>query len=110
MDIPSIRGLKLGLEVLRQLDLMPPSNTVILNFANKHSGLSVKDVEDTVGLPVDIVLPHSRTLPFSTNAGVPLLQDNRKDPATKGLKKLVHRLTGTSKDAGNNVHRRAEVL
>ena len=28
MDIPSIRGLRHGLEVLRQLDLMPPQNVV----------------------------------------------------------------------------------
>ncbi len=109
MDIPSIRGLNIGLDVLRQLDLMPPSNTIVLNFANKHSGLSVKDVEDTVGLPVDIVLPHSRTLPFSTNAGVPLLQDDRKDPAAKGLKKLVHRLRGSTQDDRKKIHRRAEI-
>lgn len=110
MDIPSIRGLKLGLDVLRQLDLMPPANTIVLNFANKRSGLSVRDVEETVGLPVDIVLPHSKTLPFSTNTGVPLLQENRKDPATRGLKKLVERLNGTLTNDTKKNHRRAEVL
>ena len=40
MDIPSIRGLNHGLEVLRHLDLMPPSNTIVLNFANRHTGLT----------------------------------------------------------------------
>ena len=92
MDIPSIRGLNHGLEVLSQLDLMPPSNTIVLNFADRRSGLSVQDVEATVGLPVDILLPRSRTLPFSTNSGIPLLQDNRRDPAIKGLRSLVDRL------------------
>ncbi|SEE65617.1 pilus assembly protein CpaE [Arthrobacter alpinus] len=109
MDIPSIRGLSHGLEVLRQLDLMPPQNIIVLNFANKHNGLSIKDVEATVGLPVDIVLPQSRTLPFSTNAGVPLLQDNRKDPTTKGLNNLVAKLTSGSATARKNNHRRAEI-
>jgi pilus assembly protein CpaE len=92
MDIPSIRGLNHSLDVLRQLDLMPPENTIVLNFADKHSGLTVGDVEATVGLPVDILLPRSRTLPFSTNSGVPLLHDTRRDPAIKGLRKLVERL------------------
>ncbi|MEO6529862.1 MAG: AAA family ATPase [Specibacter sp.] len=109
MDIPSIRGLNHGLEVLRHLDLMPPSNTIVLNFANRHAGLSVKDIEATVGLPVDIVLPISRTLQFSTNAGVPLLQNNRRDPATKGLRNLVNRLSADSDSARKNIHRRAEI-
>ena len=110
MDIPSIRGLNHGLEVLRQLDLMPPSNTIVLNFADKRSGLTVQDVEATVGLPVDILLPRSKTLPFSTNAGIPLLQDNRRDPALKGLRNLVDRLqAGASSLSGKNVHRRADI-
>lgn len=107
MDIPSIRGLNHGLEVLRQLDLMPPSNMIVLNFASRNNGLSIKDVEATIGLPVDIVLPQSRTLPFSTNAGVPLLQNNRKDPVTKGLKNMVRQLTAES--SPKNIHRRAEI-
>ncbi|MDN4642702.1 AAA family ATPase [Arthrobacter sp. PsM3] len=109
MDIPSIRGLNHGLEVLRQLDLMPPSNTIVLNFADKRSGLTVQDVEATVGLPVDIILPWSRTLPFSTNAGVPLLQDSRRDPALKGLRNLIALLgPNSSTPASKNAHRRDE--
>ncbi|BCW11576.1 hypothetical protein NtRootA4_26390 [Arthrobacter sp. NtRootA4] len=96
MDIPSIRGLNHGLEVLRQLDLLPPSNTLVLNFADKRSGLTVKDVEATVGLSVGVVLPQSRAVPFSTNAGVPMLQSGRRDPVGKGLKALVEKLATSS--------------
>ncbi|MHA7222052.1 AAA family ATPase [Arthrobacter sp. RHLT1-20] len=110
MDIPSIRGLNHGLEVLRQLDLMPPTNTIVLNFADRRSGLSVQDVEATVGLPVDILLPRSRALPYSTNIGVPLLQDNRRDPAVKGLRTLVDRFSaGASPSASKHVHGRATI-
>ncbi len=110
MDIPSIRGLNHGLEVLRQLDLMPPSNTVVLNFADKRSGLTVKDVEATVGLPVGMVLPQSRSVPFSTNAGVPLLQSGRRDPVAKGLKALVDKLIASSVPvAAKNSRRRVAV-
>ncbi|MFI2565933.1 CpaE family protein [Paenarthrobacter sp. NPDC018779] len=107
MDIPSIRGLNHGLEVLRQLDLMPPSSTVVLNFADKRSGLTVKDVEATVGLPVEVVLPHSRAVPFSTNAGVPMLQSGRRDPVAKGLGALVAKIAagGTVVGARNSRRR-----
>ena len=110
MDLPSVRGLNHALEVLRQLDLVPPSNTVVLNFADRHSGLTVKDVEATIGLPVDILLPRSRTVPFSTNSGIPMLQNNRKDPAAKGLTSLVERINpASSPDSRKNQHRRAEL-
>lgn len=110
MDIPSIRGLNHGLEVLRQLDLMPPSNTLVLNFSDKRSGLTVKDVEATVGMPVNVVLPLSKAVPFSTNAGIPLLQAGRRDPVGKGLRTLVERLaTGSAHVGARNSRRRVAV-
>ncbi len=109
MDIPSIRGLNHGLEVLRHLDLMPASNNIVLNFADKRSGLTVQDVEATIGMPVDVLLPRSKSLPFSTNSGVPLLQDNRRDPAAKGLKSLVERINPGAASAAKNLHRRDRV-
>ncbi|MCF3137755.1 AAA family ATPase [Paenarthrobacter sp. AR 02] len=110
MDIPSIRGLNHGLDVLRQLDLLPPSNTLVLNFADKRSGLTVKDVEATVGLPVGVVLPQSRAVPFSTNAGIPMLQSGRRDPVGKGLKALVEKMAaGSMQVESKNSRRRVAV-
>ncbi|MEO8284408.1 MAG: AAA family ATPase [Pseudarthrobacter sp.] len=110
MDIPSIRGLNHGLDALRQLDLMPQSHTILLNFADRRSGLTVKDVEATVGLPVDILLPRSRSLPFSTNIGVPLLQDNRRDPAARGLRNLVDLfIPDSASKVHKNPHRRVDI-
>src|SRR3712207_7123811 len=38
-----------GLEVLRQLDIMPESRHVVLNMADSKTGLNVQDVESTIG-------------------------------------------------------------
>lgn len=110
MDIPSIRGLRTGLRILKELDLLPQHRHVVLNFADRRSGLSLQDVEATIGCPVDVVLPRSRTVPFSTNKGVPLLQDGSKDQAAKGLYHLVDRL-GPNWEARphKKLHRRAVV-
>ncbi len=91
MDIPSIRGLRTGFQILSELDLLPDNRHVVLNMADRKTGLTVQDVEATIGAPVDVVLPRSRTVPFSTNKGVPLLQDGSRDPAAKGLRQLVER-------------------
>lgn len=91
MDVPSIRGLHKCFDVLRELQLLPQGRHTVLNFADRRSGISVQDVEATIGVPIDTVIPRSRTLPFSTNRGVPILQSSVRDAASKGLKKLVDR-------------------
>jgi pilus assembly protein CpaE len=40
---------------------------------------------------VDVVLPRSRAVPFSTNKGIPLLQEGSRDSAARGLGQLVDR-------------------
>ncbi|MEV7472387.1 AAA family ATPase [Pseudarthrobacter oxydans] len=91
MDIPSLRGLRSGLEVLRQLEIMPESRHVVLNMADAKAGLNVRDVESTIGAPVDVSVPRSRAVALSTNRGIPVLQESKKDPAVKSLRQLVER-------------------
>lgn len=91
MDVPSIRGLRKSFSVLKELQLLPQGRHTVLNFADRKSGISVQDVESTIGVPIDTVIPRSRNLPFSTNRGIPVLQGTTRDSATKGLKKLVER-------------------
>lgn len=110
MDIPSIRGLRTGLEILEEIGLVPQHRHVVLNFADKRSGLSLGDVEATIACPVDVVLPRSSALPYSTNKGVPLLQDGTKDSAVKGLRQLVDRFKpGWEARPHKQLHRRAVV-
>lgn len=91
MDVPSIRGMRTGFQILEELALVPERRHIVLNMADRRAGLSLKDVEATVGAPVDVVLPRSKSLPFSTNKGVPVLQDGTRDSAGKGLRQLVER-------------------
>ncbi|HEX9228761.1 MAG TPA: AAA family ATPase [Arthrobacter sp.] len=91
MDVPSIRGIRTGFQILEELALIPERRHIVLNMADRRAGLSLKDVEATIGAPVDVVLPRSKSLPFSTNKGVPVLQEGNRDPAAKGLRQLVDR-------------------
>ncbi|GAP60559.1 septum site-determining protein MinD [Arthrobacter sp. Hiyo1] len=110
MDVPSVRGLRSGLDILRRLNLLPETRHVVLNMADSKSGLSVQDVESTVGAPVDVSIPRSKAVAFSTNRGIPVLQDSVKDPAVKGLKQLVERFNPTWRaKAQRKLHRRVVV-
>ncbi|MBP2264982.1 pilus assembly protein CpaE [Pseudarthrobacter sp. PvP004] len=110
MDIPSIRGLRNGLEILDEIGLVPEQRHVVLNFADKRSGLTLIDVEATIGCPVDVTLPRSRSLPYSTNRGIPVLQDGTKDVTLRGLRQLVDRFKpGWEERPHKQLHRRAVV-
>jgi pilus assembly protein CpaE len=95
MDVPGVRGLRKELDVLRELCMIPAGRHVVMNFADPKGGLSVRDVETTIGTGVDVVLPRSKAVPASTNQGVPLLQSGRRDPMAKELQRLVSRFAAT---------------
>ncbi|TKV29507.1 MinD/ParA family protein [Arthrobacter sp. NamB2] len=110
MDVPSVRGLRTGLDVLHQLNLLPETRHVVLNFADTRTGLSVQDIEATLGAPVNVSIPRSRALTLATNRGVPLLQDKVRDPATKSLTELVQRFDHAWRAASQRkLHRRVVV-
>jgi pilus assembly protein CpaE len=110
MDIPSLRGRRSGLEVLRQLEITPESRHVVLNMADSRAGLTVQDVESTIGAPVDVSIPRSRAVALSTNRGIPVLQESKKDPAVKSLKQLVERFNPVWRtQAQRKLHRRVVI-
>lgn len=110
MDIPSVRGLRSGMDILRQLEILPEGRHVVLNMADSKCGLTVQDIESTIGAPVDVSVPRSRAVALSTNRGMPVLLDARKDPAAKGLGQLVDRLApATGAKEQRSSHRRVVV-
>ena len=108
MDVPGVRGLRKELDVLRELCMIPAGRHVVMNLADPRGGLSVRDVETTIGTGVDVVLPRSSAVPASTNQGVPLLQSGRRrDPMVKELRRLVSRFAATPLKTGRGAKHRA---
>jgi pilus assembly protein CpaE len=110
MDVPGVRGLRKELDVLRELCMIPAGRHVVMNFADPKGGLSVRDVELAIGTGVDVVLPRGRTVPSSTNQGVPIIQSGRRrDPVVKELRRLISRFAATPLKAprGRARHRAA---
>lgn len=91
MDVPSVRGLRKELDVLRELGMKPLDRLVILNTADPKDGLTKRDVEATLGTKVDVVIPDTRAVRISTNQGVPVLESAPRDAAAKALRRIVER-------------------
>lgn len=96
MDVPGVRGLRKEVDILGELKMIPDRHQVVLNFADRHSGLSTDDVEATIRTGVDLVLPRSKAVPISVNQGIPLLQSGVRDPMTKQLRRLVEQVAAAA--------------
>jgi MinD-like ATPase involved in chromosome partitioning or flagellar assembly len=94
LGVPNLRALRKELTVLNGLGLLPQSSHIVLNLADKTSGLNRRDAEATIGRPVDIEIPRSSAVPLSTNRGVPVIEDSPRDAASRSLMKLVSRISG----------------
>lgn len=108
MDVPGVRGLRKEIDVLTELQMLPGSRHIVVNMADRASGLSVQDIEATVRTPVDVVVPRSKAVTYSTNKGEPILQEASRDKAAKALNQLVARFDPAHSTAPRKaVHRRA---
>lgn len=109
MSVPSIRGLRKELAVLASIGIMPASRHVVLNFGDRSSGMSVRDVELTIGVPVDVAIRRTSLIALSTNRGIPLLAEGTRNPANKALAGLVRRFHPTTSLKLGRRHRRVVV-
>jgi pilus assembly protein CpaE len=93
MDVPSVRSLRKEVDALEQLGMTEQRRHFVINRADSKVGLDIKDVEATVGLPVDVALPSSRMVPLSMNQGSPLMESQPRSPITRQITALVDRFT-----------------
>ena len=71
MDVPSIKNMKIGLQTLKLLGTPSSKLRLVLNRANAKVGLDVGEVERTLHLKAEALLPSDILVPQSVNKGVP---------------------------------------
>jgi pilus assembly protein CpaE len=98
-DVPSVRGARKLLDMTAPLGLDPARVHPVVNRSTARNGLSVADVEATLGLTAEVLVPEDRALAAGMNAGVPLVESHPRAPASVAISRLAHRLlTGDSND------------
>jgi len=109
MSVTSMRGLRSNLQVLADIRMTPTRRHVVLNFADRTSGLTVRDVEATIGVPVDIAIPRSKLVVVSTNRGIPILEAGGRNPVASALSGLVARFDSSAAPQRRRLHKRVVV-
>ncbi|WP_309050774.1 AAA family ATPase [Streptomyces sp.] len=109
MDVPGVRGLRKEMDLLGEMALVPENVSVLVNAADRNTGLSVRDIEATIRTTVDHMVPRSRMAAYATNRGVPLILHAPRDKAARQLKSLVDTFSPNHPTAKRGMHRKAMV-
>jgi pilus assembly protein CpaE len=89
MDIPNIKNVKIGLQTLRLLSVPMSKLHLILNRANSKVKLDVGEVERTLQVKAEALIPSDVVVPQSVNKGTPVVLDSPKSGVAKSIEGLV---------------------
>jgi pilus assembly protein CpaE len=92
-DVPSVRNTRKELETLDQLGHVTQRRHFVVNRADAKVGLSLDDIEATIGLGIDVTVPSSRAVPLAVNQGQPVISGDPRNPAAQSLALLVDRFS-----------------
>jgi len=89
LDAFSLKDTKLGLETLDLMGYDPAAIRVVLNRADSHVGIGLKDVQSILGRAPDILVPSDRDIPRSVTEGVPIITSSPRSDAAKAYLQLA---------------------
>jgi pilus assembly protein CpaE len=89
MDIPNIKNVKIGLQTLRLLNTPMSKLRLILNRANSKVKLDVGEVERTLQVKADSLIPSDVVVPQSVNKGAPVVLDAPKSGVARAIEQLA---------------------
>jgi pilus assembly protein CpaE len=89
LDAPSLKNTKIALETLQLMGVTTPIR-VVLNRSDSNVGITHTDVVRILGRAPDILIPSSRDVVRSVNAGEPIVLDmSRRNEPGKALRALA---------------------
>jgi len=89
MDIPNIKNVKIGLQTLRLLNTPMEKLRLVLNRANSKVKLDVGEVERTLGIQAEALIPSDIVVPQAVNKGEPVVLSAPKSGVTQSMNQLA---------------------
>lgn len=90
MDIPNIKNVKIGLQTLSLLNTPMDKIRLVLNRANSKVKLDVSEVERTLQVTADSLLPSDVVVPQSINKGIPVVHASPRSGVARALEELAN--------------------
>jgi pilus assembly protein CpaE len=89
LDAPSLKNAKLGAETLELMGYPMDRVRVVLNRADSNVGVSHADVVTILGRAPDVLVPSTRDIVRSVNAGEPVVMAHPRSEAAKAFQALA---------------------
>jgi pilus assembly protein CpaE len=89
LDVPNIKNVKIGLQTLRLLNTPKEKLRLVLNRANSKAKLDVGEVERTLQITADSLIPSDVVVPQSVNKGIPVVLSAPKSAVARSLVELA---------------------
>ena len=97
MDLPTVKNVKLCLEIMDSLHYSQDKVKVILNRADSDGGMEAKEIEETLRCRFAALLPSDgKTVMKAVNKGVPFVIGSPQAQVSKEIFQLAHLLTGSA--------------
>lgn len=89
MDIPNIKNVKIGLQTLRLLNTPMEKLHLVLNRSNSKVKLEIGEVEKTLQIKAESLVPSDIVVPQAVNKGAPVVLTSPKSGVTKAIEELA---------------------
>lgn len=89
MDIPNIKNVKIGLQTLRLLNTPMEKLLLVLNRANSKVKLDIGEVERTLQVKADVLIPSDIVVPQAVNKGEPVVTHSPKSGVSRAIQQLA---------------------
>jgi len=95
LDLPTIKNVRLCLEVMENLNYPEEKIKLVLNRSSNDVGIKVSDLEDNLNYSVDIHIPsEGKVTVDAINQGVPFVISRPQADISKQINELVKLVTG----------------
>ena len=90
MDVPSVKNLKITLQLLDQLKFPEDRMYLVLNRAGTKVGITEDEINKTIAKKIDINIPSNRLVPLTVNKGIPVVIEAPRSAVSKNIRKLTN--------------------
>lgn len=95
MDLPTVKNVKLCLEIMESLNYTEEKVKLVLNRADCECGMDVREIEEALRRNFCAALPSDgKTVVSSVNRGVPFVISNPETNVAKSIFKLARKIAG----------------
>jgi pilus assembly protein CpaE len=110
LDLPTIKNVKVGLDLMESIKYPREKLHVILNKASEQFGIKYREFEDAIGHPIWSLMPEdSNTVITSANKGIPFVmtrEDTKVAKAVFGMSDMLDNPEGGNQRAEKPAKRR----